>query len=139
MSIIPDFTTINLGDIGDDSGISGVTQSSSKNWKTPEGIDVKDLYSEDDLKSLDFLDGWPGFAPYTRGPYPTMYVTKPWTIRQTPIMKLFINKILILRISIQTHKQIIFDFGVFEESLDLNDRLLLRLLFNLLFGHLTKT
>tara|TARA_B110000438_G_scaffold274643_1_gene294972 strand:+ start:1728 stop:3899 length:2172 start_codon:yes stop_codon:yes gene_type:complete len=82
MSIIPDFTTINLGDIGDDSGISGVTQSSSKNWKTPEGIDVKDLYSEDDLKSLDFLDGWPGFAPYTRGPYPTMYVTKPWTIRQ---------------------------------------------------------
>jgi methylmalonyl-CoA mutase len=82
MSIIPDFTTINLGDIGDDSGISGVTQSSSKNWKTPEGIDVKDLYSEDDLKSLDFLDSWPGFAPYTRGPYPTMYVTKPWTIRQ---------------------------------------------------------
>ena len=82
MSIIPDFTTINLGDIEDDSGISGVTQSSSKNWKTPEGIDVKDLYSEDDLKSLDFLDGWPGFAPYTRGPYPTMYVTKPWTIRQ---------------------------------------------------------
>jgi methylmalonyl-CoA mutase len=82
MSIIPDFTTINLGDIGDDFGISGVTQSSSKNWKTPEGIDVKDLYSEDDLKSLDFLDSWPGFAPYTRGPYPTMYVTKPWTIRQ---------------------------------------------------------
>jgi methylmalonyl-CoA mutase len=82
MSIIPDFTTINLGDIGDDSGISGVTQSSSKNWKTPEGIDVKDLYSEDDIKSLDFLNGWPGFAPYTRGPYPTMYVTKPWTIRQ---------------------------------------------------------
>ena len=82
MSIIPDFTTINLGDIGDDFGISGLTQSSSKNWKTPEGIDVKDLYSEDDLKSLDFLDGWPGFAPYTRGPYPTMYVTKPWTIRQ---------------------------------------------------------
>ena len=82
MSIIPDFTTLNLEDIGDDLGISGVTQSSSKNWKTPEGIDVKDLYSEDDLKSLDFLDGWPGFAPYTRGPYPTMYVTKPWTIRQ---------------------------------------------------------
>ena len=82
MSIIPDFTTLNLEDIGDDLGISGVTQSSSKNWKTPEGIDVKGLYSEDDLKSLDFLDGWPGFAPYTRGPYPTMYVTKPWTIRQ---------------------------------------------------------
>ncbi|MDG1275303.1 MAG: methylmalonyl-CoA mutase family protein, partial [Alphaproteobacteria bacterium] len=82
MSIIPDFTTLNLEDIGDDLGISGVTQSSSKYWKTPEGIDVKDLYSEDDLKSLDFLDGWPGFAPYTRGPYPTMYVTKPWTIRQ---------------------------------------------------------
>ena len=82
MSIIPDFTTLNLEDIGDDLGISGVTQSSSKNWKTPEGIDVKGLYSEDDLKSLDFLDGWPGFAPYNRGPYPTMYVTKPWTIRQ---------------------------------------------------------
>ena len=53
MSIIPDFTTLNLEDIGDDLGISGVTQSSSKNWKTPEGIDVKDLYSEDDLTELD--------------------------------------------------------------------------------------
>jgi methylmalonyl-CoA mutase len=51
-------------------------------WVTPEGISVKPLYQPDDLKGLDFLDTYPGIAPYLRGPYPTMYVTQPWTIRQ---------------------------------------------------------
>jgi methylmalonyl-CoA mutase len=51
-------------------------------WLTPEGIAVKPAYGPDDLKGIDFLDTWPGIAPYLRGPYPTMYVTQPWTIRQ---------------------------------------------------------
>src|SRR6266540_919334 len=51
-------------------------------WLTPEGIAVKAAYAPDDLKGLDFLDTYPGIAPYLRGPYPAMYVTQPWTIRQ---------------------------------------------------------
>src|SRR3979409_1222838 len=55
---------------------------SAEPWLTPEGILVKSVYSEADLEGIDFLDTWPGIAPYLRGPYPTMYVNQPWTIRQ---------------------------------------------------------
>jgi len=51
-------------------------------WQTPEGIAVKPGYDAKDLARLDFLDGMPGVPPYLRGPYPTMYVQRPWTIRQ---------------------------------------------------------
>ncbi len=51
-------------------------------WLTPEGIAVKRAYTEADLAGLDFLDTYPGLAPFVRGPYPTMYVNQPWTIRQ---------------------------------------------------------
>ena len=51
-------------------------------WLTPEGIPVKPAYGPVDVKGLDFLDTYPGIAPYLRGPYPTMYVTQPWTVRQ---------------------------------------------------------
>src|SRR5918998_6039420 len=51
-------------------------------WLTPEGIPVKPRYGPEDRAGLDFLDTWPGLPPYLRGPYPTMYVTQPWTIRQ---------------------------------------------------------
>src|SRR5690242_17451498 len=51
-------------------------------WLIPEGIPVKPAYGPDDLAGLDFLDTYPGIAPYLRGPYPTMYVTQPWTVRQ---------------------------------------------------------
>ena len=51
-------------------------------WLTPEGISVKSGYGSEDLEGLDFLDTYPGIAPYLRGPYPTMYVTQPWTVRQ---------------------------------------------------------
>ncbi|MGD9503209.1 MAG: methylmalonyl-CoA mutase, partial [Methyloceanibacter sp.] len=51
-------------------------------WATPEGIAVKPAYDTRDLSGLDFLDGMPGVPPYLRGPYPTMYVQRPWTIRQ---------------------------------------------------------
>ncbi|WP_316858117.1 methylmalonyl-CoA mutase [uncultured Cohaesibacter sp.] len=51
-------------------------------WHTPEGIDVKDAYSESEIANYDFLNSWPGLAPFIRGPYPTMYAQRPWTIRQ---------------------------------------------------------
>ena len=51
-------------------------------WDTPEGIPVRPLYGANDRNSLDFPDSYPGFEPYLRGPYPTMYVNQPWTIRQ---------------------------------------------------------
>ncbi|MER9487482.1 methylmalonyl-CoA mutase [Mesorhizobium sp. M0220] len=49
---------------------------------TPEGIAVKHLYNQGDLKGLPHLDTYPGLPPFVRGPYPTMYVQQPWTIRQ---------------------------------------------------------
>jgi methylmalonyl-CoA mutase len=51
-------------------------------WNTPEGIAVPPLFTGSDLAGLDFLNTYPGVAPYVRGPYPTMYVNQPWTIRQ---------------------------------------------------------
>ncbi|HBJ72279.1 MAG TPA: methylmalonyl-CoA mutase, partial [Actinobacteria bacterium] len=51
-------------------------------WETPEGIDVAPLYSAADLEGLDHLRTLPGLAPFLRGPYPTMYVNQPWTVRQ---------------------------------------------------------
>ena len=51
-------------------------------WNTPEGIDVKALYTAADLDGLDFLETYPGIAPFLRGPYPTMYANQPWTVRQ---------------------------------------------------------
>ncbi|MES9964653.1 MAG: methylmalonyl-CoA mutase family protein, partial [Candidatus Sedimenticola sp. 20ELBAFRAG] len=51
-------------------------------WKTPEGIDVKPLYTADDLVSVSHTDSLPGFAPFVRGPRATMYAGRPWTVRQ---------------------------------------------------------
>ncbi|MEM7286812.1 MAG: methylmalonyl-CoA mutase [Actinomycetota bacterium] len=51
-------------------------------WDTPEDIPVKPIYTEADRDGLDFLDTRPGLTPYLRGPYATMYVNQPWTIRQ---------------------------------------------------------
>ncbi|MBR0838562.1 methylmalonyl-CoA mutase, partial [Bradyrhizobium manausense] len=55
---------------------------SAEPWLTPEGILVKSAYGEADLAGLDFLETYPGIAPFLRGPYPTMYVNQPWTVRQ---------------------------------------------------------
>ena len=51
-------------------------------WKTPEGIDVKPLYTRADVAGLDFDDSLPGDFPFVRGPRATMYTERPWTIRQ---------------------------------------------------------
>ena len=77
MTTIPDFTQIDFAEVP----VAG-TQTSAAPWLTPEGIAVKPAYGPEDIKGLDFLDSVPGIAPYLRGPYPTMYVTQPWTIRQ---------------------------------------------------------
>jgi len=59
---------------GHDSGVAA--------WETPEGVLVPPLYGADDLAALDTLRTYPGIKPYLRGPYPTMYVNQPWTVRQ---------------------------------------------------------
>ncbi|MEO5687467.1 MAG: methylmalonyl-CoA mutase family protein, partial [Burkholderiaceae bacterium] len=52
------------------------------NWRTPDGITVKPLYTAADTAGLPYTDTLPGFAPYVRGPQATMYAVRPWTIRQ---------------------------------------------------------
>jgi methylmalonyl-CoA mutase len=51
-------------------------------WQTAEGIGVKPLYTAADLAGFEHLDTYPGFAPFVRGPYASMYATRPWTVRQ---------------------------------------------------------
>ena len=93
MSPIPDFTTIALDDgmapdVDLESWESSLAEETGKDsaallWGTPEGIDIKPLYTAADLgDDLAHIDGYPGFAPYLRGPYPTMYTNQPWTVRQ---------------------------------------------------------
>ena len=52
------------------------------NWRTPDGISVKPLYTADDIKDLPYTNTLPGFEPFIRGPQATMYAVRPWTIRQ---------------------------------------------------------
>ncbi|MQB43811.1 methylmalonyl-CoA mutase [Rhizobium sp. ICMP 5592] len=77
MTPIPDFTTIPWK-----RPQTKTPQTDAPSWQTPEGIAVKRLYDTTDLAGLNFLDTYPGSAPFLRGPYPTMYVQQPWTIRQ---------------------------------------------------------
>ncbi|MEM7080650.1 MAG: methylmalonyl-CoA mutase [Pseudomonadota bacterium] len=51
-------------------------------WQSPEGIDIKPLYTEADLEDISHTDSFPGLAPFVRGPRATMYTNRPWTIRQ---------------------------------------------------------
>ena len=76
MSRIPNFARIHFADAPVAATVPGAP------WLTPEGVAVESSYRADDLKGLDGLDTYPGIAPFLRGPYPTMYVTQPWTIRQ---------------------------------------------------------
>ena len=87
---IPNFADIELGDpsgAGQNEWAEALQASTGKGpdaltWETPEGIDIKPVYTAADLSDVDFLDTRPGIAPYLRGPYPTMYVNQPWTVRQ---------------------------------------------------------
>ena len=55
---------------------------SELDWKTAEGINVKPLYTAADRAGIEHLDTFPGFPPFVRGPYASMYVNRPWTVRQ---------------------------------------------------------
>ncbi len=77
MAVIPDFTKIDFVRPAD----AGCAESAT-DWTTLEGITIKSQYGPDDVAGLDFLHTYPGAPPFLRGPYPTMYTTQPWTIRQ---------------------------------------------------------
>ena len=77
MSRIPDFTSVAFTPVA-----ANAPAAAGEAWLTPEGIPVKPQYSAADLAGIDFLDTYPGIAPYLRGPYPAMYITQPWTVRQ---------------------------------------------------------
>jgi methylmalonyl-CoA mutase len=77
---IPDFATVPLH--CDETATVAAEDTGATPWLTPEGIAVKPAYTAGDLAGVDFLETYPGIPPYLRGPYPTMYVTQPWTIRQ---------------------------------------------------------
>jgi len=88
MTNMPDFTNIPLssaeGPTGNRRDLTDLTNGyqSAEPWLTPEKISVEQLYSAADLENVDHLDTMPGFPPFLRGPYATMYVTRPWTVRQ---------------------------------------------------------
>src|SRR3972149_7852650 len=78
MTRIPSFAEVTF----DKRNRGSAAPAAAPAWQTPEGIAVKPAYGPSDLASLDFLDGMPGVPPYLRGPYPTMYLQRPWTVRQ---------------------------------------------------------
>ncbi|MFL5131383.1 MAG: methylmalonyl-CoA mutase family protein, partial [Microvirga sp.] len=78
MTSIPDFSSVAFAD----APLAPTAQAASEPWLTPEGIAVKAAYGSEERAGLDFLDTYPGIAPFLRGPYPTMYVNQPWTVRQ---------------------------------------------------------
>jgi len=83
MSIPKSFAGLSLSDSS--AAPSGGTQAGAQTnrpWSSPEGIDILPVYGPEHLEGLDALDTWPGLSPFLRGPYPTMYTTQPWTIRQ---------------------------------------------------------
>ena len=91
MSAIPDFGSADLGSPADAGTAQAWADAFAERtgrsvgeaaWETPEGIGVPPLLTAEDIAGLDHLDGLPGLPPFGRGPYPTMYTTQPWTVRQ---------------------------------------------------------
>jgi methylmalonyl-CoA mutase len=89
MNTIPNFADVPLRDGGDeprrslDDWRQAVGPEAPRlTWQTPEQIPVKPLYTAADLEGIEHLDTMPGVPPFLRGPYPTMYVLRPWTVRQ---------------------------------------------------------
>ena len=75
----PDFSDLTLKS----NGVRTTEPEKEKDaWVTPEGIPVKKTFSNEDLDRAEHLEFVAGIPPFTRGPYSTMYVTRPWTIRQ---------------------------------------------------------
>ena len=88
MSRLPDFSTIDFDAPAEGSSSpladwkALVGARADQFWKTPEGIEVKPVYTAADLDPVTHLETMPGVPPFLRGPYPTMYVRRPWTVRQ---------------------------------------------------------
>ena len=87
MSKIPNFSKIEFDQTTgmSDKEILQLTSTKPEHhngqpWETAEKISINDYYTHKDIESLDFLNGWPGLAPFLRGPHATMYKTRPWTI-----------------------------------------------------------
>ncbi len=78
MSIPESFAGLPL----DGGAVAGGAVGQGEPWASPEGIPVLPVYGPEHLEGLDALDTWPGLSPFLRGPYPTMYTTQPWTVRQ---------------------------------------------------------
>ncbi|CAL8967542.1 Methylmalonyl-CoA mutase large subunit [Propionicimonas sp. T2.31MG-18] len=78
MSAIPDFAGIELGA----PSVEDASPALAEGWLTPEHILVPPLFDDSAYEGLDFLKTYPGIPPFLRGPYATMYVNQPWTIRQ---------------------------------------------------------
>ena len=81
MSVPKSFSGLPLSDGGFETG-AGTPSSTNGVWHSPEGIEILPVYGPEHLEGLDALDTYPGLSPFLRGPYPTMYTTQPWTIRQ---------------------------------------------------------
>ncbi len=79
MSSFPDYASLDFDAVDTPRHVDA---AQGQPWLTPEGIAVKTAYGPGDAAQLDFPNGYPGLAPFLRGPYPTMYRTNPWTIRQ---------------------------------------------------------
>ncbi|HEU4537899.1 MAG TPA: methylmalonyl-CoA mutase family protein, partial [Polyangiaceae bacterium] len=77
---LPDFAALDFDAI--DAGPPPTAPAAATTWDTPERIPHRSIYTAADLEGLTHLDTLPGFPPFVRGPYPTMYVQKPWTVRQ---------------------------------------------------------
>jgi methylmalonyl-CoA mutase len=80
MSVPESFAGLPLG--GEGSARPPRPPIEAEPWESPEGIEILPVYGPEHLTGLDALDTWPGLSPFLRGPYPTMYTTQPWTIRQ---------------------------------------------------------
>jgi methylmalonyl-CoA mutase len=81
----PDFTKVDIRSTEENKHSFAEWEKENhieKNWKTPEQIDVKPAYGKKDLEGMEHLNYAAGIAPFLRGPYSTMYVMRPWTIRQ---------------------------------------------------------
>ena len=77
MSRIPNFSSVPFA-----ASSKPIDAGEKRLWTTPEGIEVKSFYGSDDRNGIDLSSEWPGLPRYLRGPYPTMYLTQPWTVRQ---------------------------------------------------------
>ncbi len=91
MSQTPDFTKIDYKPVAAESDLAAWEEQAQKEtgrsldelaWRTMEQIDVKPLYTAKDIEGLEHIGFTAGIPPFLRGPYPSMYVTRPWTVRQ---------------------------------------------------------